>query len=314
MNKLTYDYTTPTGDKKKLEIELLDSEFVQEWLGYLARTANRLPNLGWKFFGHTIVKSYNIDPQPLYRRLNEAFTFLDKHFADFDYTNEIAETQALLDNKLQLTQDHLNRFHRHFTTFATEYYHKRLVIPEGVSDAETFAHFHALNQNVHDLEALTYPQLPRRARLGNRKMYSVNSAHARNLDDSNKLWLSGHTEMIKMLYDFVGRDYRHTVWLNEDIQGKDHFKCYYDEDDASNGDIWGNSFMTPNIMFDPGYAYADTLDDPEFVKFYKMSGKPLNRWPMGDVVDIENVNWEEMTKSEVDTITLNDQVLWSFNA
>jgi hypothetical protein len=304
---LIYNYTSPTGPAQ-IQIELLDNPFVNKWKGYLERTANRLPNILWNFSSHGMAKQYTADPIPLLNELQISFKFLQQHLG-LDFTAEIAKIDHLFEVPSDLTQTDLNVWHRHFTTVATEYYSGRMQIPASVDTNEMFHKFHALNQNVHDLEFMTYPQLSRRVAIGDKLQYSAYCADARALDGSNALWVSGHAENITDSFDPTTEEYHYDVWINEDIQGKDHMKAWLDEDDLSKSDIWGNSFMTPNVMFDPHQIYASVLDKPEFIEAYNASGKKLNRWPLGSIVN--TVNWKGIDLCKINSIELDGKVLWT---
>jgi hypothetical protein len=304
---LIYNYTTPTGKQKQIQIELLDNPFVNKWKEYLERTAARLPDILWRFNNHGMSRQFKADPIPLLMDLYKSFTFLQTHLG-IDFSKEIDNIDHLLNEPNDLSQTHLNTWHRHFTTVATEYYSGRMVIPEGVSVDDMFASFHALNQCVHDLEFMTYPNLSRRSAIGDHQQYSAFCADARSLDGSNALWVSGHAENITDSFDPTTEEYHYDVWINEDIQGKDHMKAWLDEDDLTQPDIWGNSFMTPNVMFDPHMIYASILDNPEFITDYQASVKSLNRWPLGWVKN--QVNWDEINPSQINSIELDNKVLW----
>jgi hypothetical protein len=122
------------------------------------------------------------------------------------------------------------------------------------------------------------------------------------------LWVSGHAEGITDTFDPTTEEYHYDVWINEDIQGKDHMKAWLDEDDLTQTDVWGNSFMTPNVMFDPHLIYASVIDKPDFIAEYKASGKTLNRWPLGKIVN--EVDWDSVEKGKISSIELDGTVLW----
>jgi len=304
---LIYKYTAPQGEIKQIEVELLDNKFVNEWQQYLTRTAARLPSILWNFSSHGMAKQYKANPIPLLTDLHKSFVFLQTHLG-IDFAKEIADLVHLLEVPNDLTQAHLNTWHRHFTTVATEYYSGRMKIPAEVRVDEMFERFHALNQNVHDLEFMTYPTLSRRTAIGDKQQYSAFCADARALEGSNALWASGHAESITDSFDPATEEYHYDVWINEDIQGKDHMKAWLDEDDLLETDVWGNSFMTPNVMFDPHMIYASIIDNPAFMADYQASAKKLNRWPLGKIVN--TVDWPKLTKSRISSIVLDNITLW----
>jgi hypothetical protein len=304
---LIYNFTTPDNKQEQITVELLDTVFVNKWKHYLIRTAQRLPNIRWGFSSHGNMKQFNLDLIPLLKKLHNAYTFLQKHL-ELEFANRISTIDALLADPKELTQAHLNRWHRDFTTVATEYYSGSMQIPMTTDNNAMFHSIHALNQNVHDLEFMTYPGLSRRTAIGNKNQYSVYCADSKALEGSNALWASGHTENITDTFDPVIEEYHYDVWLNEDIQGKDHMKAWLDEDDLNQTDVWGNSFMTPNVMFDPEMIYPAVIDSPGFLDDYVASGKKLNRWPLGTLKTA--IDWSVLNDCKLDSIELDGTVIW----
>jgi hypothetical protein len=225
----------------------------------------------------------SIKPNDHFNILIQSFELLQEHYR-IDYTHEISDLYQLINNSKDLTQFQLNCWHRHFTTNAVNF----------VTNQETndviFATINLLNEHVHDLEILTQNKIERRESVKDKVFYGIVSGNSKNLKDGESLWTGGNQESIIENFTF-NNDYNCTVWLNDDIEGKDHFKCWYDEDDASNTDIWGNTFMTPNVLLDPNKIYAHLMDNVKFKKFVLDSNKPINRYPIGDILDIEKVDW-----------------------
>jgi hypothetical protein len=266
-----------------INIELIDNSFTNRWKDYLVRTINQLPNLSWCANYRPMINSGSIKPNDHFNKLIQSFELLQEHYR-IDYTHEISELHQLINNSKDLTQFQLNCWHRHFTTNAVNF----------VTNQETndviFATIHSINENVHDLEILTHNKIERRRSAKDKSHYGIYSANSKNLKDSTSLWEDSIQESLGKDFTFDD-DYNHTVWISDDIQGKDHFKCWYDEDDALNTDVGGNRFMTPNILLDPDMIYATTVDNPEFKKFVLDSNKPINRYPIGDILDTEKVDW-----------------------
>jgi len=225
----------------------------------------------------------SIKPNDHFNKLIQSFELLQEHYR-IDYTHEISDLYQLINNSKDLTQFQLNCWHRHFTTNAVNF----------VTNQETndviFSTIHSINENVHDLEICTHNKIERRESVKDKLHYGIVSANSKNLKDGTSLWTGGNQESIIENFTF-DNDYNFTVWLNDDIQGKDHFKCWYDEDDASNTDIWGNTFMTPNVLLDPNKIYANLMDNVKFKKFVLDSNKPINRYPIGNILNIEKVDW-----------------------
>ena len=299
----------------QVNIKLLDTNFANKWKDYLIRTIKRLPNLAWKPGHNPIVNNGTIHPLNNFKKLKESFMLLQKHYGT-DYSFEINELDNLIQNPKELTQSHLNLWNRHFTTNAMEFVMNQetnhLIPQTDTSDDVIFATIHMLNQCTQELESITsikHQNSTRIAPLKNKAFYSVRSADAINLDDSASLWGDDMTESPGEDFTF-NNEYHHTVWMADDIQGKDHFKCWRNEDDASNDDVHGNEFMTPNIMLDPDMIYATIMDNPEFKQFVIDSKKPINRYPIGNIVDVDSINWDVFKKGKLISIVLDGETLW----
>jgi hypothetical protein len=253
----------------EVNVELLETGFANKWKDYFVRTIKRLPNLSWASANHPMFLYGSLSPLSNFKKLKDSFELLQAHYGT-NYSKEIVELDNLMQNPKELTQSHLNIWHRHFTANAVEFVLNQetnhLITNTDTSDDVIFATIHTLNQCTHTLEIITYPKITRREPFKNKMFYGIRSADAINLGDSESLWGSGNQEDPGEDFSF-DNEYHHTVWMADDIQGKDHFKCWYDEDDASNDDIWGNTFMTPNIILDPEMIYATTMSDPEFRQF-----------------------------------------------
>ncbi len=296
-----------------VNIELIDNSFTNRWKDYLIRTTKRLPNLSWSANKSPMLSYQKINPINHFNKLKESFELLQEHYGT-DYSSEIIELNHLIENPKDLKQSHLNIWARHYTTsaydFVTNSELNHLIPQTDTPDDVIFATIHSLNQYTHELGMLTHTHIERRAWLKDKLYYGIRSADATNLNDSNSLWGNGNQEPPGEDFTF-DNDYYYNVWLGDDIQGKDHFKCWYDEDDASNDDIGGNAFMTPNLIFDPYMIYATTMENPEFKKFVLDSNKPINRYPIGNIVNINDINWELFRKgSKIISITLDGETLW----
>ena len=310
---LTYNFHNNT-DSFSIHIKLLDNSFVTTWKDYVTRTSQRLPFLSWAVNPHnvTIQLDKNVNYKLFILNLLKSFILLGKHY-NIDYSKEIAELKLLIVNYDDLTQQHLNRWHRHFTSLG------KLLNP--FTSVETFTDtpkevihhaIHELNNNSHLLETLTYPKLDRLSKLiPNHMYYGLHASSTRNLENNGEIWGTETVEYIKEDFDFNTQSYNHTVWITDDILGKDHFKCWFEEDDPTNDDITGNLLMTPNVTFDPNRVFEKTIDDPEFRKFVADSNKNLNRYPLGDIENINDVPWDNITNFKLKNIELDGKILWT---
>jgi hypothetical protein len=295
-----------------LNIELIDNHFSNKWKDYLIRTLDRLPNLSWSPNTHAMFNYSGINPNKHFHELKQSFELLQEHYGN-DYSSEINELARLIKNPKELKQSHLNLWGRHYITtsndFVTNIETNHLIPQTDTPDDVIFERIHAINQHTHDLAILMYSSIERRAWLKNKPYYGIRSATDRNLGDSASLWGDGWQEPPGEDFTF-DNDYHHTVWIADDIQGKDHFKCWYDEDDPSYDDIGGNMFMTPSIILDPNMIFATTMDNPEFKKFVVDSNKPINRYPIGDIVNIDDIDWSLFRKGKLLSIVLDGETLW----
>jgi len=305
-------YTIKRHTTITINIDLINNSFTNRWKDYLVRTLKRVPNLTWSTNRHTPLFNVRINPTGHFQKLKESFELLQEHYGT-DYSSEINELANLFENPKDLKQSHLNIWHRHFTTNAVEFVTnqetKHLIPRTDTPNDVIFATIHALNQHTHELEILTYPNVARREPIKSKSYFGICSANSKNLDDSESLWGNGNQEPPGEDFTF-DNEYNYTVWMADDIQGKDHFKCWYDEDDASNDDIWGNTFMSPNILLDPDRINATTMDNPEFRQFVLDSKKPINRYPIGNIIDVENIDWTVLHRGTLISIELDGVVLW----
>jgi len=296
----------------QVKIKLLDTNFANKWKDYLVRTIKRLPNLAWKPGYNPMVSNGTINPFNNFKKLKESFVLLQKHYGT-DYSFEINELDNLIQNPKKLTQSHLNLWNCHFTTNSMEFVinleTNHLIPHTDTPDDVIFATIHMLNQCTHALAPITHQNNVRNVPLKNKAFYNVRSADAINLDDSASLWGDGMIEGPGEDFTF-DNEYHHTVWMADDIQGKDHFRCWYDEDDASKDYVRGNMFMSPNVMLDPDMIYATTMDTPEFKQFVIDSKKPINRYPIGNIVDVDNINWDVFKRGKLISIVLDGETLW----
>ena len=310
---LTYNFKNNI-DSFSIKIKLLDNSFVTTWKNYVTRTSQRLPNLDWSVNPHniTIQMDKNVNYRLFILNLLKSFILLGKHYK-IDFSNEIAELKVLIVNYDSLTQQQLNRWHRHFTTLA-KFLNPFETVATFTDTPQSLVHhaIHELNNNTHLLETLTYPKLSRITKLvPDHLYYGLHSASTRNLENNEEIWGTETVEYIEEDFDFNTQSYNHTVWITDDILGKDHFKCWFEEDDPINNDITGNLLMTPNVTFDPNRIFEKTIDDPEFRKFVTESNKNLNRYPIGDIENTNDIPWDLITNFKLTSIELDNETLWS---
>ena len=294
-----------------IHIDLLDNPFVDKWKSYIQDLAVRLPKIHWRFLlaGSKVNFAKDADVDSLLK-LHEAFEFLH-YFNLGEYEKELADLDFLIKNPKELRQRHLNIWHRHFTTQATEWYSKRMAVPYGLVE-ETFNTIHAINQHVHVLEIATYRHLNNIDIKKERFTHFINCTDSREFKIKDQLWSNYNSvQTFPDTFDPIGNNHHHSVWLGEDIQGKDQVKAWIEEDDLSAEDCTGNLFFTPNLILDPNYLYYTVMSNPDWQKQHEACGKPVNRWPIGDILNLESINWKTLHHAIIQSVELDGKTLWT---
>jgi len=292
-------------------IDLLNTPFVDRWKSYMQDLSVRLPKINWRLVPNAckVVSKKDANVTHLLK-LHDAFEFLH-YFNLGNYEKELDDLDFLIKNPSHLRQRYLNIWHRHFTTQATEWYAGRIVAPEGLIQ-ETFDAIHTLNQYAHLLETSTYQHLNRSDLIKGKVISYINCTDSREFAIKDQLWSGNNSvRVLPDTFDPLENSYRHTVWLNEDIQGKDQIKSWLEEDDLTASDCTGNLFLTPNLMLDPSLLYHAVMSNPDWQKQHEACGKPVNRWPIGDIVNLEYINWNELYEATVQSVVLDEKTLWS---
>ena len=303
-------------------IDLLDTPFVDRWKSYMQDLSEQLSDINWAFrLGKCMVSS--LQAVSFYRyleklrsfsswlvKLRDAFEFLHCHCLG-NYEKELADLDFLIKNPKELRQRHLNIWHRHFTTQATEWYSKRMAVPYGLVE-ETFNTIHAINQHVHVLEIATYRHLNNIDIKKERFTHFINCTDSREFKIKDQLWSNYNSvQTFPDTFDPIGNNHHHSVWLGEDIQGKDQVKAWIEEDDLSAEDCTGNLFFTPNLILDPNYLYYTVMSNPDWQKQHEACGKPVNRWPIGDILNLESINWKTLHHAIIQSVELDGKTLWT---
>ena len=323
---LVIDFIDPFGVEKQIRIKLLDKPWVEQWKNYVFRLYDRVPYLKISL-DHTIWNSmYHSAPATqLLGELKDALVYFNDKFPQYDFSYGVTEIDKYIADPQSITQPFLNYTHRCFTTVAKDFYDRTIVVPEGIARDDVFHPMHVLNDNTHRLECISYKKAPRRIACEHGEYFTfttenINSAMHKQNDKSP--WETNGVELLNTAheFDYINEDYHHNVWLNEDIQGKDQFKCWLDEDDASQDDITGNLLVTPNLIMDRYGTLTGILDNPDFQEQYRKLNKKLNRFPIGDIDNVDEVNWEVDLKYSEETcnipkmksITLCGRPLWKY--
>lgn len=311
---LVYEYITRENIRKQISINLLDTNFVRVWKEYLQDLSMSCPKIKWYIAAindTSIHRCYKLNQEDL-TKIKQSFSYFVLHDLK-NFKEEIKLLDFLISNPNLVSQEHLNLWHRIFTSLEKNFLQEYNKIVETLDRNELFKYIQDINTYTHKMEMYTYQFLPKRKEFYE-KQYSIQFTNANNLnylDEDNQVFSIKNIRFIKDFeFDFFNEEYHSNVWLHEDITGKDQMKAWLDEDDLSEFDITGNMLFTPSITLDPYNIYSRILDNDDFRKKSLNSRKKLNRFPLGNIKDCQSIDWEEFYKSKVSNIILNDNVLW----
>lgn len=302
-----------------VNVELIDNLFVQQWKNYFIDCYKKAPGINWLICMLATNKQYFNEKEIIayLARLYSSFLFLKKkNISTFE--NEINRIEHLFKNPHELNQADLNVWHRHFTTLEFRYSNKPDRTPPNTLTMDLYEYIHDINQFSHMCEGFTYYKCPRRQKFNNKEMYAVQYTNASNMaflldNDNHKISNNSETPPIpKGSYDFFKEGTDYTVWLNEDIIGKDQVKAWLDGDDLSNRDVDGNECMTPSVIFDPNKLYQSVINDEDFREESRRSGKTLDRPPLGNISNLSEIVWDNILGGKVVSIELDNQLLWNY--
>jgi hypothetical protein len=306
------EYFIKTLDDKEVmvKIKLLDNDFVNAWKTYLKFVLSKAAT-DWHVVGCMNNTRYKTDEQIkecLARLLISYKTFQDNLMGDHE--EDIKTIRSLLDNPDNLTQEDLNKWHRHFTDFVKQYHPINYLVPTKESPDIISRRIHDVNQYVHQLEGATYYKTTRRMAMGPVMQYAIQFTNANHPDDNkDDVWTYLH-KIEPGQFDWEKDSYDHTVWLNEDILGKDQMKAWLDGDLLTYSDVTGNLEMTPSIMLDPNRAFSRIINNTEFQIESKASGKTLDRFPVGDILNDDISDWDTILGGTVLEIKLDNETIW----
>jgi hypothetical protein len=237
MNKLTYTF----NDYSKIQIDLLENDFVNTWLNYFINLDKTNLNFRYdeiKLSGYKKIstdKNILSDLNSIQTSLNYISTSCNLNFDEL--IDKIIYEKSKIPN---IDQGVLNDVHRTFT---------RLINNQNVSgyipidtNKILFENLHNLNDTVHRLESYSTFTFSHKRKLFKNK--PIMSLGVFKFPFNKKTW-------IKSNFDPLIDNYNFDVWLNDDILGKDMIRSYLDDDFIQFDDITGNLFITPNLELDP---------------------------------------------------------------
>lgn len=331
------NYTVLSDNKiVEIKIDLIESPVSTMWQNVLRQSMKNLPYTKWflarlagndyknnrshvcKYCSNSMV-DLDLRIRVALAKCYNSFIFINKRNL-IDLSKDIKDLEFLLSNPNCLTQNYLNRWHRYFTFLEKKHSKKYEYLPPNTMMDDLYEYIHDINETVHKLEYLTYWKLPRRKKFSNPYQYTIQFTNANHhsyfhdKEGNHNVWdyvekLVGYS--YDNINDLQNNDY--TVWLNEDIIGKDQIKAWLDHDDLTQEDITGNFVVTPSVIFDPNKLYKRVIDDFEFQQESKLSGKTIDRYPIGNIINLEEIDWQAFLKGKLIKITNNNEVIWEMN-
>ena len=304
----------------EVKIELINNSFVNFWKRYITELYQRVPNIEWYItrFNYNERWLTERDIIEFLARVYHSFLFFRKKNVE-KFENEISRIEYLFKNPQYLNQNDLNVWHRHFTDLEFTYSLHPHKTPPNTLTLDLYEHIHDVNQYVHKCEGFTYADCARRQLFPNSPMYTVQFTNANHMsyfsdnDHNRQVWNNDTPKYEDNFYDTLNENSDYTVWLHEDIIGKDQMKAWLDHDDLKQFDITGNKTITPNLSFDPHKLYHRIIQNQDFRKESLESGKKIDRLPVGNIIDIDNVNFEKILGGKVVSIELDRNLLWNYN-
>lgn len=307
---IVYSLVNKIGTTFRLEIELSNSALSNKWKIYLQKTCSRVGNLDWQSDEYIVEspqhKNINIQLFKIFR----SFSYLNTHLPyDFNEELDIIE-KWVIQNEL-VSQDRLNKWHRYFTTLADGYFKEHIIIPPNCNRDELYSHLHTLNTHIHKLELKNINQKRSKLNFGNQFGIHVSFDWNRISTLVNGVWSPEYMEELTPgFFNIFDNEYDCNVWMSDDIQGKDLIRAWLDDDDLTMNDVTGNQFMTPNIILDPYNSYKNILDNTEFRESYLRSNKHLDRIPLGNIINLDKIDWKNFYGSKIESISIDNEKIW----
>jgi hypothetical protein len=307
-----------------VEIELVASDIVQQWLEYFKSKYQFLNfRIGRRRtqYGLTAPVFQNTVQDNLSSWLHRIQAGLQ--YADQDLAIKIPDALRTVEEVIQLVDSlpsdqtgyfpipiqYLNLWHRVFAECMMDLQPRLNKFELNQRDSESRKLVDDINNGVHHIEKFcTIKENTRRQRYAGADHFCVEfiSSRDENILLADQEFGSGR-QTIKFHYDHKKDDHwQYNVWLDEDISGKDMIRCWLDHDDMMQHQITGNLMMTPGIMFDPNRLINRVLDDPEFDEEYhsKNNHKTLDRVPLGKIISY-SVTSNQF--ESISSITINEE-------
>jgi hypothetical protein len=318
MNLLIYTYIdNETNVEKTIFIKLNDTPFVKYWIDYLLRLTEKVPKVDWY---SAILNSTKYEGRPANENVPPlvdlllTFVYFQRINIMEKFDDIVTELKTLVINPQLVEQTHLNKWHRIFTRLEHKYLKLEAPMDQQINKTEFWQYVQDINTFTHKLETYTYPREERRIPYLGQCQYSIQFTNANNLNYIKAgIFDEQNIERIpkEFVFDIKTDNFDYDVWLHEDITGKDQMKAWLDRDNLNEFDITGNILMTPSITLDPHRIYPSILKTEEFRIESVASNKPVNRYPLGIIINKDKIDWEKFINCKVTKIRLNDKVLWN---
>ena len=288
---MTY-YLDVVTKKGNIKIQLLDNNFIPEFVSQVKRNRDlfqvsswneRIPYSRQTVWNDTIIKQRE-------QELRSAVIALNSMGLNFP----IAVDNINLTNDSN-GRDLLNRLHRHFTTSHRSYSHNESVLiwQDGTDwtftvrpeDRENFVReVHNINTAVHMTEGYYVNDRIRTFKPRSEFQVVFNSSKPR--DPTNNIQQDYFLNIKPEHYQYFSDKLEHNVWLPiHQIQGKNYWVAYFDEDDPRHWDV------STNIQYTGSFSIGDrsAIRDPailDYLRSYGIEPGPLHcGMPIGDVVE-----------------------------
>ena len=301
-----------TQDNEELVLEFLDNPFTVEFISHLKKikdlfvlnfSQEKIP-YNRKTFLDTTIK------QQLEQQLINAIDELNDMGLNFPISIE----EIKLDTSSN-TRNLLNRLHRHFTTGHRSVSHGENVTTWLDNSIYTFKldpektnkfsqHIHKINTVVHKAEG--YIVNDRQLNFTPRYEYQFLFDSTQPKDPNNNPQEIYFQKIKSEHFQYFTDQLEYDVWLPLcQIQGKNYWTAYFDNDDPTHWDV------TTNVVYSGSFAVGNrsAIRDPvilEYLRSYGIEPGPLHcGMPLGKVVSGKEI-LTTLTTNNISKIVINE--------
>lgn len=277
--------------KGNILIQLLDNDFTPEFVQQVKRNRDlfqisswneRIPYSRFEQWHPSVIKQREEDLKSAITALNAMGLNFPISIEDIRLTND------------SYGRDLLNRLHRHFTTSHRSYSHNepQTIWKDGTEwtftvqpkDRDNFVReVHNINTAVHNTES--YYINDRYRNFTPRYEYQIVFNSSKPRDPENNIQQDYFLNIKPEHFQYFSDKLEHDVWLPiHQIQGKNYWVAYFDEDDPTHWDV------STNIQYTGSFSIGDrsAIRDPailEYLRSYGIEPGPMHcGMPIGDVI------------------------------